>query len=571
MKNKGQLEYLRTQSKQKFDQVRSTWIDCGKWALPHRIKWLLSQTPGERNNHHIVDPTHILALRSYVAGFLEGNTSAARPWYRIATGDPEVNMVPENHQWLDKYTRRTLAVLASSNFYHAAGQFYYDFGVFNTGAHYIDEIKGSLFFHNLIPGSYYVMNNGFGEAVKLVREFQLSVKALVDTYGRKVDGKYDWSNFSSRVKKMYNEGIYTQMIDVVHVIEENEDFDSSKPVAGSNRQWISYAYEVGSSKGPYYQDGQEFGFEGPDPREKDVYLKISYSKRKPFIVGKSDTSGNYEYGEKGPTLDALGIIKSLNKKAIGKDQALEQMLRPAMQGPANLKKSYISTASNSYVPLDATALAQKGLRPIFEVNPAVAAITADVADLRQQVDRLYYADFLLYLSMNPKTRTATETDAIVQERQLVIGPNLQSLNWTYNVPVVEFVMDFVLDEDPLLEPPPDALAGQFLRAEFISVFAQAQKAADLPAVDRYIAMIANVGQMRPEIWDKANLDKLADLYEDRLFLPAGLNNPQSKVDALREQAQAAAQRKQAMTEILPAMAGAAKDVGIQMGGKKTAE
>jgi hypothetical protein len=239
------------------------------------------------------------------------------------------------------------------------------------------------------------------------------------------------------------------------------------------------------------------------------------------------------------------------------------MLKPPLQGPANLKKSYITTAPNSYVPLDATSLAQKGLRTVFEVNPAIGTLIQDVSDLRQQVDKLYYADYLLYLSRNPKTRTATETNAIVNEQQLIIGPNLQSLNWTYNVPVAEFVMDYVLDEDPYLPPPPPELQGRFLRPEFISVFAQAQKAADLPAIERYVTMISAVGQLQPEIWDKANLDKLADLYEDRLYLPAGLNNPKEKVDAMREQRQAMMERQQQM-EMLTQAAGAAKDVGISV-------
>lgn len=562
--SKGELEYIRSQSKQRFDKVRGTWVDLGKWALPHRIKWLLSQTEGERNNQHIVDTTHVLALRSYVAGFLEGNTSASRPWFRSGTDDREKDLIPQNHEWLDLLTKRCLITLSNANFYHSAGEFYYDFGTFNTGGYYIDERKGgNLFFHVMIPGSYYVMNNNYGEAVVLVREISMSVKALVDYYGRKVNGMPDWSNFSSRVKTMYENANYAQRIDVVQVIKENTDYNPGGRQGGANRRWISMTYELGGGSGPYYQDGQEFGAGfTPDKNDKEKFLSIKFSKRKPFIVGRSFTSGNFEYGEKGPTIDSLGLIKSLNKKAIGKDQALEQMLRPALQGPANLKKSYITTASNAYVPLDATSLAQKGLRTVFEVNPGIGNLVQDVSDLRQQVDKHYYADYLLYLTMNPKTRTATETDAVVQEQQLIIGPNLQSLNATHNAPIVEYVMDYVLDNDPHLPPPPKQLAGSFLRTEFISVFAQAQKAADLPSIDRYMQMMETVGQLRPEIWFKANLDKLADIYEDRLYLPPGLNRPTEQANALMQQAQAEAQKRQQM-EQMTQMAGAAKDMGIQ--------
>lgn len=565
---KQRCEYMRNLAKQRFDRARSTWIDCGRWASPHRIKWMLSQMEGERNNAHIVDATHVLALRSYVAGFLEGNTSASRPWYRYGISDPELAERPDVHDWLDKFTNRTLEVLATGNFYNAAAQFYYDFGVFNTGAHFIEELPGRLYFHTLIPGSYFLLNNGYNEPVTMVREFSLTIKALVETYGKKDKfGQWDWSNISGNVRKMYDDANYTTVISIASVITKNENFDPTKPQVLMNREWITATYELGGPGGQYYQYAQEFGEVSPDPGQADVFLRFSASKRKPFIVGKSDTGNNYEYGETGPTLSALGLIKSLNKKAIGKDQALEQMLRPALQGPASLKKSYITSASNAYIPLDPTsAKPGGGLRPVFEVNPAIQYLVQDVSDMRQQVGKLYFEDFLLFLTQNPKTRTAAETNAVVAEQQLVIGPNLQSLNWTYNVPLVEFVADYVLFEDPQMKqwPMPQELAGTFLRPEFVSVFAQAQKAADLPAIERWMAMIEQVGSLRPEIWDKANLDKLSDIYEDRLFLPAGLNKPQAKVDAMRQQAMAAQQRQQMLEQTLPAMAGAAKDVGMQV-------
>lgn len=555
---KGQLEYIRSQAKSRFDStLRQTWIDCGMWASPARTKWLLSQTEGQRNNQLIVDPTHILALRSYVAGFLEGNTSASRPWFRIQHQNPDVNKVPENKIWLEHYTRRTMNILSTSNFYDAAAQFYYDFGCFNTGTHFIDEIENGLHFHTLTPGSYYCINNNLGIATTLVREFNLNVKALVDAYGKKnKSGQVDWSNFSPRVKKLYDDSNYIQKIDVVSIVTENKEYDPSKPTALLNKQWITHTYEVGSSKAAYDYSGDIN--QSIDPSEGETMLRVSASKRKPFIVGRSASSNNYEYGEKGPTTDALGLIKSLNKKAISKDIALEKMLEPTLQGPANLKKSYITQASRGFIPLDPASLAKGGLSVVNPINSGINILNQDVTDMRSQVEKLYYADYLLYLSRNPKTRTATETNAVVNEQQLIIGPNLQSLNWTYNLPVIEFVMQYVLEEDPLLEPPPKALAGQWLRTEFVSVFAQAQKAADLPAVDRFVQMVQGVGQLEPSIWDKVNLDKLCDLYEDRLFLPEGLNNPQNKVDKIREARQQQQQRQQ-MMENMPGLAGAAKD------------
>jgi hypothetical protein len=564
---KQTCEYLRNLSKQRFYRAMPTWLDVGRWAAPHRIKWMegAGMLEGMRNNAHIVDATHILALRSFVAGFLEGNTSASRPWARFATSNEEVNDRPDVHLWLQRFTNRCMDILGGSNFYNSAAQFYYDYGVFNTGAHYIQDMKDRRYYHTLIPGSYFVINNGLNEAVTMVREMSLTVKAIVEQYGIKDrHGNYTWENISSNVRKMYEQANYTTQWTIVHVMTGNDQFDPSKPVTGWNQPWISVTYELGGTGGANYQYSTEFSDLLSDTKERQKWLHARASRRKPFVVGKSDSGMNFEYGEVGPTLQALGLIKSLNKKAIAKDQAIEQMLRPPVQGPANLRKSYITTAANSYVPIDPTSYAQgKGnaLRSIFEINPAIPQLVNDVEDLRQQVNKLYYADYLLYLTQNPKTRTAEETRAVVQEQQLVIGPNLQSLNATYNIPIIENVADYVLFDDPYMKqfPMPDALGGQFLRPEFISVFAQAQRAADLPAINQYMEMVERVGQINPAIFDKANLDKLADLYEDRLFLPAGLNRPQDEVDAKREAAQVAQQRQQALTETLPAVAKAMKD------------
>ncbi len=564
---KQRCEILRQLAKQRFLRAQGTWLDAGRWAAPHRIKWMEGHgtTEGMRNNAHIVDATHILALRSFVAGFLEGNTSASRPWFRFATSNEDINDRPDVHAWLQRYTNRCFEVLASSNFYYSAGQFYYDYGVFNTGAHFIQERKVGPFYHTLIPGSYYLLNNGLNQAVTMVREMSLTVQAIVEQYGKRdKNGRYTWENISGSVRKMYEDGNYTTQWTVIELCTGNDNFDPTQPIVGFNMPWLCVAYELGGTGGANYQISAESSDMLTDSKERSKWLAAYGSRRKPFIAGKSDSGANFEYGEVGPTLNALGLIKSLNKKAIAKDQAIEQMLRPPLQGPANLRKSYITTAANSYVPVDPTSYSQgrgQALRSIFEVNPAIPQLVNDVEDLRGQVNKLYFADYLLYLTQNPKTRTAEETKAVVQEQQLVIGPNLQSLNQTYNIPVVEHIADYVLWDDPYMKqfPVPEVLQGQFLRPEFISVFAQAQRAADLPAINQFVQMIEQVGQINPSVFDKVNLDKLCDLYEDRLFLPVGLNRPQEEVDAKRQQAQQMAQRQQMLQETLPAVAKAAKD------------
>ena len=77
----------------------------------------------------------------------------------------------------------------------------------------------------------------------------------------------------------------------------------------------------------------------PNSKEDETFLREAYSTRKPFIVGKSQSSDNFEYGETGPATMAMGVIKSLNKKCdIQRCGFRKKVLAPTIQGPANLKK-----------------------------------------------------------------------------------------------------------------------------------------------------------------------------------------------------------------------------------------
>ena len=248
---------------------------------------------------------------------------------------------------------------------------------------------------------------------------------------------------------------------------------------------------------------------------------------------------------------ALPLIRSLNEKSKKRDIAIEKMINPPVQGPPGVKKSYISTSANSFIPIDyRSAAAGKGITPIFELNSQLYDLTASVEDERQIVDTLYYSNYLLYLMNNPKTRTATESNSIVNEQKLAIGPHLQSLNFTYNNPLVEYIMDYVLYEDLYLPSPPKGLEGSFIKPEYISLFAQSQRSADLPTMDRFIEDVSVVAAHKEQIWDNIDVDQLVNFWEDRYFLPPGIKRQGSEVRAMREQRLAKHEQQMKIAQLL---------------------
>ena len=381
--SRKECEYLRSSLRNEFYTFREDWIDHLYWVNPARAKYMLGREGGRRDNYHIVDPSHIMSHRSFVAGFMEGNTSSTRSWFKFAHPDKDLNKFLPVKQYMQNLNERCLAIATSSNLYHALAEAYADYGIVNTACMYIDEYDKGPHFTVLPAGTYYLMNNNMGVADTLVREFPMTIKNIVETFGKKVNGKWDWSNFSETVKNSYESGNYTTTMIICEVVKQNHLFTNDLPEAGSNRKWVSLVYE---SLG--YDCTTPYG--GPvDTRssggyDDDKFLRVSHKTRKPFISFRTQSSNNFAYGETGPTTNALGLIKSLNKKAISKDLALDLMLAPPMQGPANLKKSYVNANPRGYTALDPHTASLGGAKPLFQISNGIGALIQDVNDLKQR-------------------------------------------------------------------------------------------------------------------------------------------------------------------------------------------
>lgn len=532
------LEAQSSHMRKEFENIRHDWIDLLYWSNPYKVEFLLTKNKtGMRNNNHIIDPYHILSKRAFVSGFMEGNTSSTRQWGQFETGDDDLNKFAPVREFLQTLARRVFKKMNTTNLYKILPLTYEALAEINTGVIYIDELPGGKIHHTpLDPGTYYLENDFKGDARVLVREFQLTVRQLVHTYGRKVDGKWDWSIFSKDVKTAYQNSDYGRKINVVEWCGPNEFFDADDTPVGNNRPWVCLTYEVG---GYNYSDGYvQYQIDNLDDNR---FLRVQHRTDKPFIAPKNASANNFAYGQTGPMLDALGIVKSLNKKAVTKDILLDFMTNQPMQGPASLMKSYRSLNPGDYVPLTTTEMTMGGLKPVRDNGQGYQLLDADVSELHRIVGKLFYEDYLLFMANNPKTRTAREVDVIEQEKQLIAGPLLQSMDHSLNVPLLEYYANYVLRTDPSLDVP-DELRGRSLQVKVTSVFAQVQRAADLPQVDRFVQAMAAVAQINPRILDKVDFDKYADIYDDRLYLPVGLNRDQSAVDAEREKQQAMAER-----------------------------
>ena len=125
----------------------------------------------------------------------------------------------------------------------------------------------------------------------------------------------------------------------------------------------------------------------------------------------------------------------------------------------------------------------------------------------------------------------------------MLGPVLERLQNELIDPLIALTFA-AIDEAGLVPPPPDELQGQPLNVVLLSILAQAQKAVGVNSIDRFVAAVSSVSQVKPEVLDVFDADAWAQYYADALGVePKLLANPQA-VQALREQRAQAQQVQQ---------------------------
>jgi hypothetical protein len=95
-------------------------------------------------------------------------------------------------------------------------------------------------------------------------------------------------------------------------------------------------------------------------------------------------------------------------------------------------------------------------------------------------------------------------------------------------------------------PPPPQLQGVDLNVEFVSMLAQAQRAIGTNSVDRFVGNLGAIAGMKPEVLDKFDSDKWADVYADMLGVDPELITADEQVALIRQQRAQQAQQEQQM-------------------------
>lgn len=549
---RDKLEVLRSQLESERASFISHWRDLGDYILPRRLRLNSADVnKGDRRNLKIIDSTATLSARTLRSGMMGGVTSPARPWFRLTVPDPGLADVPSVKSWLHIVSQRMADVFIRSNIYNVLPIVYGDIGTFGTAAMIIEEDFEDVIRSYPFPiGSYMIAMNDRMKVDVFFREFRMTVRQLVQRFGKRLPGgDIDWSNFSEHVKSLYEAGSLETWIDVCHVIQPNSEFDPKK-LHAKHKRYLSCYYEKGTSSATNgnYLTG----------RSSDIYLRESGYDYFPVLCPRWEITGEDVYGTDCPGMVALGDIKQLQLGEKRSAQAIEKMVNPPMTGPATLKNQKASILPGDITYVDVRE-GQQGFRPAHEVNPRIAELEGKQEQVRNRIRRAFFEDLFLMLSTTDRRQiTAREIEERHEEKLLALGPVLEQLNQDLLDPLIDITFD-IMNRQGLIPEPPKEIQGVSLKVEYISIMAQAQKLVGISTVERFVGFAGQVASVNPETLDKIDADQMIDVYGDMLSIQPGIIRSDEDVAKIRGER---AKQQQAQNEAAMAreIAGSAKDL-----------
>lgn len=505
------------------------WRELSDFINPRGSRFLVTDVNrNDRRNSKTVDPTATLANRTLSSGMMSGITSPARPWFKLATPDPDMMDYGPVKLWLEAVQRRMNEVYNKSNLYQSLPLLYSSLGTYSTGAMAVLEDDEDVIRTMMFPiGSYYLANSARGSVDTCYRKFTMTVRQLVMEFGM--------SNVSTSVKGLWESGSYETWIEVIHAVYPNIDRDTGK-LDSKNKRVKSVYFEVGG--------------------DNDKLLRESGFDEFPIMAPRWEVNGEDVYGSSCPGMIALGQVRALQVEQMRKAQLIDKATNPPMVAPTSLRTQRVSLLPGDVTYLDVMT-GQDGLKPAYLVNPNTADLLADIQDTRQMINSAYFVDlFMMLQNINTRSMPVEAVIEMKEEKLLMLGPVLERLNDECLNPLIDRTFSIMVRKN-LLPPPPDELQGMPLKIEYISVMAQAQKSIGLSSLASTVGFIGQLASLgKTEALDKLDADQAIDAFSEMSGVSPTVIVPQEQVDQVRQDRAQQQQQQQAMAMGMAAAQGA---------------
>lgn len=464
-------------------------------------------------------------------GMTSGLSSPSRPWFRSRVADPDLMKFFAVTQWFAAVDRAMYDFMASTNFYAALKTGYSEIGLFGTEACFMAEHwKAGMVCHAQTWGEYWTAVSDTLAPDTLLRQAPMTTRQVVAQFvaSRFDKRELDWSKVSNPVKVAWDNSNYDTVVDIMHLVEPNPAWDPARFDA-AGKPWRSIYWEAKSD------------------RQKDVLEAEGHSEQ-PFWCARWQVSGNDVWGV-GPGWNALADLRGLQLQVKRKGDATDMAIKPPMVGPASVK---LKMQPGSYT--SAAQLDKDAIRPAFQADfRAIKVVGEDVLQCKRDIDGYFYVDIFMAITQmdGVQPRNTEEIFSRNEEKMTQLGGVIERVNGEKLGVGIDRVFGICLRRG-MFPAPPEELHGKEILVDYISILAQAQRAAGLSIVERSLGFLGNVSKAFPGVLDNVDGDGITIDYLERSGFPAvGIRDPKKRdeIRAAREKVIAAQQAKDTMPAV----------------------
>ena len=506
----------------------SHWKDLSEHISPRRGRFdKQDRNKGNRRHKSIINSKGTQALSTARAGLFAGVMSPTRPWFDLATTDPELTQFMPVKVWLEGVARQLRAVFNASNLYNMAPTMLGELLLFGTGCMtQVDDDENLARFYTHTVGSYHIAQNDKFEVNTVARQYQMTAEQMAMEFSE--DGGKDISMLSTAVRTALDRNELGAWFDVNHFIEPNDEFRRDNPLS-KFKKFKSVKYEPGNN-------------------EREMMLSMKGFDEFPAYVPRWATTGEDVYGTDCPGMVTLGDVRQLQLEEKRKAQAIDKMVNPPLTGPSTVRNVPVSQLPGGLTIYDGDSSRNK-LESLYNMNINLQDLKEDIMGVERRIDEAFKVDLFLAISNMEgiQPRNQLELSQRDAERLLQLGPVLESIQGEFLDPLISRTFNQLVRAE-LVPPAPQELQDRPLKVEYVSSLAQAQRSIDTQGLDRLTAYTAGLMEAGLSDGKKFNADIAIERYADFLGTP-----PKILVDAkVVAEGRAADQAKQQQAEQLQA-------------------
>lgn len=503
--------------------VDGVWNDVETYVLPLRGEFYIEggdehQVDWDRGE--VYDSTAIIACKQLAAAMQANITTFSQRWFDLSFSDDDMNSDHVAMEWIQEVERAVYDALVESNFDVEIAECFLDLCSMGTTilTEEEEEDGSSLLFTALPLRECVFEEDSKKQGSAIYRRRWMTAIQLDDKFGDDIPDKIKDQLDSPEAGTTTHEVIFA-----IFPRKENKDADTSGLLAPNARP-IGYKYILKASSELLGEEGGYYEMPG-------------------YVTRWAKTGGS-KWGYS-PAMECIADIRTLNAVKEATLEAAGKAIDPAnltedgtIIGDLDLQRGGLTTVTN----ID-------GLRP-YESGTRFDVSNLQIEFMTQAIRDAFFQN-QLELKESP-AMTATEVNVRYELMQRLLGPVVARLKTDLLDPAIQRTFNILWRRGALPELPEGYDIGD-LNIEYNGILPRAQKAEVAGAISEYVAEIASIAEVFPDILDNIDSDAMARERAILRGVPMKIMRSDEEVDQMRKQRAEAQEEAQQMEQA--AMAG----------------